>query len=92
MNQVKEKAKLFRENIKHPAIKEIRGIGLFMAVELENFDQVKKVIDQMVINGLVTDWFLFHDSAFRIAPPLTITKEEILKACRIINKSLNETI
>jgi 4-aminobutyrate aminotransferase-like enzyme len=85
---VKRKGELFRKKLNHPGIKEIRGIGLFMAVELRDFDQVKKVIDIAVEKGLVTDWFLFHDSAFRIAPPLIITNQEIEKACEILNEAI----
>ncbi|MCB2195549.1 MAG: aspartate aminotransferase family protein [Bacteroidetes bacterium] len=89
---VKRKGELFRKKLNHSEIKEIRGIGLFMAVELTNFDQVKKVIDIAVEKGLVTDWFLFHDSAFRIAPPLIITDQEIEKACEILNESIELSI
>ena len=86
------KGDLFRKNLNHPEIREIRGIGLFMAVELKDFDQVKKVIDIAIGKGLVTDWFLFHDSAFRIAPPLIITDDQIIEACNILNESINESI
>ena len=88
ISDVKRKGNLFRQYLNHPQIKEIRGIGLFLAVELEDFDQVKKVIDIAIEKGLVTDWFLFHDSAFRIAPPLIITDEEIKKAADILNESI----
>ncbi len=92
MNDVKRKGELFREYLKHKAIREIRGIGLFMAVELKDFDQVKSVIDRAIQLGLVTDWFLFHDSAFRIAPPLIINDEQIKSACDILLKAIDETI
>lgn len=90
--KVKQKGQLFRELLVHPEIKEIRGVGLFMAVELKNFDQVKKVIDIAVSKGLVTDWFLFHDSAFRIAPPLIITEKQIKKACNILLEAIDESV
>ncbi|MFO7829184.1 MAG: aspartate aminotransferase family protein [Bacteroidales bacterium] len=89
---VKQKEQLFRKLLVHSEIKEIRGVGLFMAVELKNFEQVKKVIDIAVTKGLVTDWFLFHDSAFRIAPPLIITDEQIRDACNILLESIDESI
>jgi len=92
IRSVKQKGELFRKYLKHTEIKEIRGIGLFMAVELRDFSQVKKVIDIAVGKGLVTDWFLFHDSAFRIAPPLIITEEQIKKACDILNESIELSI
>lgn len=90
--EVKRKGQVFKQYLNHKAIKEIRGVGLFMAVELEDFNQVKTVIDQAIEYGLVTDWFLFHDSAFRIAPPLIITDEQIKEACDILNKSIEKSL
>jgi acetylornithine/succinyldiaminopimelate/putrescine aminotransferase len=90
--KVKQKGQLFRDLLTHPEIKEIRGVGLFMAVELKNFDQVKKVIDIAVSKGLVTDWFLFHDSAFRIAPPLIINEKQIKEACNILLEAIDESV
>ena len=90
IEDVKRKGDLFKKYLKHPLIKEIRGIGLFMAVELKDFDQVKRVIDRCIEKGLVTDWFLFHDSAFRIAPPLIINDDEIKKACDILTEAIDE--
>jgi len=92
IGQVKAKGELFKKYLNHPQIKEIRGIGLFMAIELENFEQIQKVIKSAIKKGLVTDWFLFHDSAFRIAPPLIITEQQIKDACHILNESINESI
>jgi len=90
--QVKAKGELFKKYLNHPQIKEIRGTGLFMAVELENFEQIQRVIKAAIKRGLVTDWFLFHDSAFRIAPPLIITEQQIKDTCSILNESINESI
>ncbi len=92
IDNVKSKGDLFRKYLNHPEIKEIRGIGLFMAVELRDFNQIKKVIDIAIDKGLIMDWFLFHDSAFRIAPPLIITEEQIKQACDILNKSIEESV
>ncbi len=92
INNVKSKGDLFRKYLNHSEIKEIRGIGLFMAVELHDFNQVKKVIDIAIDKGLVMDWFLFHDSAFRIAPPLIITEDQIKQACDILNESIEESV
>lgn len=91
IKDVKQKGELFRKHLNHTEIKEIRGIGLFIAVELNNFKQVKRVIDSAIENGLVTDWFLFHDCAFRIAPPLIISEEQIIEACAILNEAIEES-
>lgn len=90
IEEVEEKEKLFRKNLKHQKIKEIRGKGLLLAVEIENFDMVLKLVKQGLKDGFITDWFIFHNSAFRIAPPLNITKEEILLASKLIIESLNK--
>ena len=63
-----------------------------MAIQLRSFDEVQKVIDHCLANGLITDWFLFNSSAVRIAPPLIITEEEIKKAIKILNDALNQLI
>jgi 4-aminobutyrate aminotransferase-like enzyme len=60
-----------------------------MAVEFENFETLKAIIDECIVNGIVTDWFLFCDNSMRIAPPLTITLTEIEKACDIIIAAIN---
>lgn len=84
------KGDLFRLLLKHPKIKEVRGIGLMLAAQMDNFDQMKRVIDRTIENGIITDWFLYCDNAMRIAPPLIITDEQIHKACGIILDALNE--
>ena len=82
------KENLFRKLLNHPEIQEIRGKGLMLAVQLRDSEQLFPAIDRCIENGIVTDWFLFCDSAMRIAPPLTITEEEIAEACAIINESI----
>jgi acetylornithine/succinyldiaminopimelate/putrescine aminotransferase len=89
IESVEEKEKLFRKLLTNEEIIEIRGKGLMLAVQLRDSDQLFPAIDRCIENGIVTDWFLFCDSAMRIAPPLTITNEEIEEACRIINESIS---
>ncbi|WP_276089980.1 aspartate aminotransferase family protein [Pedobacter sp. JY14-1] len=84
---VEAKGQLFRELLRHPAIKEVRGKGLMIAVEFENFDQNKRIIDACIEDGLITDWFLHCANSMRIAPPLIISEEEIRQACAIILKN-----
>lgn len=86
---VTEKGKLFKSLLVHPAIKEIRGQGLMIAVEFETFELNKAIIDGCIADGLITDWFLHCSNSMRIAPPLTITEEEIRWACSVIIKNIN---
>jgi acetylornithine/N-succinyldiaminopimelate aminotransferase len=87
--QVEAKSNLFRQLLVHPAIKEVRGMGLMLAAELKSFDFNKKVIDRCIENGVVVDWFLHCSNSMRIAPPLIITEDEIGKACGVIIEALD---
>ena len=83
-----EKGELFRKLLIHPSIKEIRGEGLMLALELENFDLNKKIIDRCIEHGVIADWFLHCSNAMRIAPPLIITADELRKACGVILEAI----
>jgi acetylornithine/succinyldiaminopimelate/putrescine aminotransferase len=90
LTQIPEKSALFKSLLIHPMIHELRGIGLMLALEMKDFKTVKSVIDLCIERGLITDWFLFCDNALRIAPPLTISLEEIKKACNILLQAMND--
>jgi acetylornithine/succinyldiaminopimelate/putrescine aminotransferase len=87
---VDAKAERFRKNLVHPKIKLIRGIGLLMAVELESNKMAWDFIYKGAEMGIITDPFLFCESCIRIAPPLTITNEEIDEVCILILNVLHE--
>ena len=88
--QAADKAHLFRQYLQHPKIKEIRNLGLMMAVVFDDFKTLKPIIDRAIELGVITDWFLFCDYAIRIAPPLTISEEEIKQACKLILQAIDE--
>jgi len=81
IDQVGEKSALFKEYLQHEAVKEIRGDGLLLAVETGNKKLTQYIISHAPEYGLLLDYFLFCTTAFRIAPPLIITKEEIKEGC-----------
>lgn len=88
LENVKNKAQFFRDLLVHEKIKEVRNQGLLMAVEFEDFDTLKPIIDRAIEGGIITDWFLFCDNSMRLAPPLIINEEEISKACEVILASI----
>ncbi|MFQ3579457.1 MAG: aspartate aminotransferase family protein [Bacteroidales bacterium] len=90
LTSIPHKETLFRQNLIHRRIKNIRGTGLFLAVELENQEILYKTIYSLCENGIITDPFLFCPTHFRIAPPLIITSEQIIEACEKIIEVLNE--
>jgi acetylornithine/succinyldiaminopimelate/putrescine aminotransferase len=77
-----------KELLIHPKIKNIRGRGALLAIEFEDFKENKKVIDNCLVNGLITDWFLFADNCMRIAPPLIISEAQLRDSCKIIIDSI----
>ena len=88
--EVPAKEQLFLSLLQHPRILDVRSAGLWLAVELANFEEVQTVIKHCLEQGLITDWFLFNDRSLRIAPPLIISEEEIRKACGIILDGLDK--
>jgi len=84
IKEVKEKEELFKSLLIHPKIKSIRSFGLWMAVEFDSAETIKKIIDACIKRGVMTDWFLFAANCLRISPPLVISEEQIRKACDVI--------
>jgi acetylornithine/succinyldiaminopimelate/putrescine aminotransferase len=89
LKEVEEKGKLFKSLLKHPRIKEVRGTGLFMAIQLQDWDEVQRVIEKALAKGLLIDWFLFCNDSLRLAPPLTITMEEVHKTSQLLLECLD---
>lgn len=91
LTQVDQKAAIFREKIiVHPLVKEIREIGLMMAIDVGDEKLLGMIYNQLLTNHLITDRFLFQPTSFRIAPPLTITEEECTQLAALVVKSLDE--
>jgi acetylornithine/N-succinyldiaminopimelate aminotransferase len=76
---------------KEPEILEIRRVGMMFAFDMESFERVEKVVNKCLEYGLISFWFLSHPYSFRLSPPLTITKKEIITAGEIIQKAIRET-
>jgi acetylornithine/N-succinyldiaminopimelate aminotransferase len=82
IDTVAKKEELFLSLLHHAKIKAVRSCGLMIAVEFENFELNKKIIDALIEAGVFTDWFLFAANCLRIVPPLIITEEEITLCCK----------
>ena len=73
----------------HPAVREIRRSGLLMAVELGESAKLYRTMELFKDAGILSDWFLFCDTAFRISPPLTISGEEVRESAALIRECLD---
>ncbi|MCM3113479.1 ornithine--oxo-acid transaminase [Lederbergia lenta] len=69
------------KGIKHRTIKEVRGKGLFIGIEL--YEEARKYCNALKNEGILCKET--HETVIRLAPPLVITKEELDWALERIN-------
>ena len=87
---VESKGQLIEQLLKHPKIKAVRRIGLLFAFDFDTEKTVNNIVNYAKEHGVICYWFLSNPYSFRIAPPLTITEEEIKKACSIILDAIEQ--
>ena len=88
---VERKGALYEKLLRnHPAVHEIRRSGLLLAVELGRSDRLYRIMELFARDGIMSDWFLYCDTAFRISPPLTISDDEVRDSAAIIRRCLDE--
>jgi len=93
IDEVEEKGKLFESRLRnHPALVEIRRAGLAMGLDLAVPEKRGLMMESAIRHGVIIDWYLFQPATFRIAPPLTITKDEIELACTRLIMALDEIL
>ena len=91
VGDVERKSRKVVEGLKsHPAVKEIRAAGLLIAVDLGSEALAKKVLYLLLDEGVITDWFLFQPTSFRIAPPLCISDEELELGIQAVRRALDK--
>ncbi|MDR2972660.1 MAG: aspartate aminotransferase family protein [Bacteroidales bacterium] len=62
---------------KIPNVKEIRRKGLMIAIDFQDTQTNFKTLDTLLEKGIFSDWFLWCDTALRIAPPLILNEEHL---------------
>jgi acetylornithine/LysW-gamma-L-lysine aminotransferase len=83
--------KVFREGLeklkeKHPIIREIRGKGLMIGVEIKF--EVRDILMNLIKEGVL---MLYSGrNILRILPPLVITEEDITKVLQSLDSVLTE--
>ena len=99
MNQVETRCQRWQEALAaHCAVLQVRRIGAFMAVELEHADLVSQVVTaglqpaRQGKTGVLMFWFLSVPNAFRLAPPLTCTADEMSQGLTLILQALDQAL
>ncbi len=90
--RAKEIETIIRKTLVHPKIKQLRVIGALGAIDFGTEEQNMKICKFFIENGIITDWFLFCPTALRIAPPLTITNEELERVCIRMVRNLGRSL
>ncbi len=88
--QTLEKEKIFRAHLVHPAIREIRGMGLMLAPMFESEETAPKLVSRLLDKGVIGFLLLYEHRALRLSPPLTISEKEIVYGCEKIREALDE--
>lgn len=75
--------------LKSPLIQDVRGLGLFIALEINPaLANARQVCEHMAHHGLLSKET--HDTVVRLAPPLTITKQQIDETIVGIQRALGD--
>lgn len=81
--------KRIRNKLQHPLIKEIRGRGAMLGMELQTAAVTEQVVQRCVERGVLLGWTLHSNSLVRIAPPLTIPIPVLDDALRVILEAMD---
>ena len=71
---------------KHAAIREVRGLGLMLAMELDDADAAKAVVKRMLEEGIIIN--RTHDKVLRFLPPYIIEKKHVDQAIHALDRVL----
>ena len=80
---------MFRKRLmyfKNDYVKDIRGVGLFNAIEFFNPTQAEEFVENCRENGVLTK--VTHNSIVRMCPPLVISKSQMDESLNIIENQL----
>jgi len=66
----------------------VRGKGLLLALDFEAPEATRRFVARCFDRGLILNWTLHRDTVVRLAPPLTITPDEIAHATTIMREAL----
>ncbi len=78
------KAKLLALKDKYSIIKEVRGVGLMLGVELNSPGKV--IVEKCAGQGLLIN--CTHDTVLRLMPAINVKKKEIDRALKILEEAL----
>jgi ornithine--oxo-acid transaminase len=88
LKEIKKRSDFVRAQKNHkPLIKDIRGLGLFVGLEIDNAEySVSQLVEHLLHNGLLVKGT--RKDVVRLIPPLIISEKELLEGISIIDKTI----
>lgn len=80
-------AELNELRFRHSSVKEVRGMGLMLGMELESAEIAKSVLNQLLNRGILIN--RTHDTVLRFLPPYIITKKHVDEVVRALDVALS---
>jgi acetylornithine/succinyldiaminopimelate/putrescine aminotransferase len=75
---------------KNRHVKDVRGLGCFLAIEFDAEATTEKFVNVCRTKGLIIGWTLHHSTIVRMAPPLVISDDELVQAVKIMQRAAEE--
>ena len=73
----------------HPLVREVRGRGAMLGVELEDAPTTARVVGRCLDEGVLLGWTLHSDALIRVAPPLNVPFDVLDAALGVIRMALD---
>jgi len=73
----------------HNSVREVRGMGLMLAVDLDSPDTAKAVVQQLLDRGILIN--RTHETVLRFLPPYVIEKRHVDQVVRALDVALGTT-
>jgi 4-aminobutyrate aminotransferase-like enzyme len=61
------------------------------AIDFDSEERVQRIVTTALRDGVIGFWFLSHPHSFRLAPPLTISDDEIRESCGVILNAIENS-
>ncbi len=91
MPHVREMGSYFRGKLewlqaRHGCIREVRGMGLMLGIEIDSADTAKSALQQLLASGILIN--RTHDTVLRFLPPYIIEKKHVDQVIRALDAAL----
>jgi acetylornithine aminotransferase/acetylornithine/N-succinyldiaminopimelate aminotransferase len=71
---------------KHECVKDVRGVGLIVGLELDSADLAKTVVKQLLDSGIIIN--RTHEVVLRFLPPYIITEKHVDVVVKALDAAL----